>query len=89
MKIIGIIIAIIAIAGFITTCLLETSDNEGSFYSFMSFICGIACAIAVFMTLTEPKPNAMDVYEGKTTLEYTIVNGEVKDSVVVWKFKED
>jgi hypothetical protein len=27
----------------------------------------------------------MDVYQGKTTLEYTIRDGEVIDSVVVWK----
>lgn len=33
----------------------------------------------------EPKPKAIDVYQGKTTLEYTVRNGEVIDSVVVWK----
>ena len=30
-------------------------------------------------------PEAMDVYQGKTTLEYTIVDGEKVDSVVIWK----
>ena len=33
------------------------------------------------------KPTAMDVYQGKTTLEYTIRDGEVVDSVVVFKNK--
>lgn len=32
-------------------------------------------------------PNAIDVYQGKTTLEYTIRNGEIVDSVVVFKNK--
>jgi hypothetical protein len=29
----------------------------------------------------------MDVYQGKTTLEYTIRDGEIVDSVVVFKNK--
>lgn len=32
-------------------------------------------------------PNAMDVYQGKTTLQYIVCDGEVKDSTVVWKNK--
>lgn len=35
--------------------------------------------------IEEPKPTSMDVYQGKTTLEYTIKDGEIIDSVVVWK----
>ena len=30
-------------------------------------------------------PTAMDVYQGKTTLQYTIVDGTKIDSVVVFK----
>ena len=30
-------------------------------------------------------PSAIDVYQGKTTLEYTIRDGEIVDSCVVWK----
>ena len=33
----------------------------------------------------EPKPTSMDVYQGKTTIEYTIRDGVKTDSVVVWK----
>ena len=33
-------------------------------------------------------PKAMDVYQGKTTLEYTIRDGMTVDSVVVFKDKE-
>ena len=35
--------------------------------------------------IAEPKPKAMDVYQGKTTLEYTIRDGVKIDSVVVFK----
>lgn len=35
----------------------------------------------------EPKPTPMDVYQGKTTLEYTIRDGVKIDSVVVFKEK--
>lgn len=30
-------------------------------------------------------PSAMDVYQGKTTLQYTVINGVKVDSVVVFK----
>lgn len=30
----------------------------------------------------------MDVYQGKTTLEYTVIDGAKVDSTVVWKNKE-
>ena len=33
----------------------------------------------------EKFPSAMDVYQGKTALQYTIVDGEKIDSVVVFK----
>lgn len=31
------------------------------------------------------EPTAMDVYQGKTTIEYKVVDGEKTDSVVVFK----
>lgn len=35
--------------------------------------------------LEDPKPMAIDVYQGKTTLEYTIRDGVKIDSIVVFK----
>lgn len=35
--------------------------------------------------IKEPQPTAIEVYRGKTELEYTIRGGEVVDSVVVYK----
>jgi hypothetical protein len=33
----------------------------------------------------EKEPSAIEVYQGKTTLEYKIVDNQVIDSVVVYK----
>lgn len=38
--------------------------------------------------IEKPKPSAMDVYQGKTTLEITYKDGAPVDSVVVWKGDE-
>ena len=35
----------------------------------------------------KPTPSAIDVYQGKTTLEYTIRDGVKVDSIVVFKEK--
>ena len=52
--------------------------------------------IAILMTIEvilladiigEQKPSAIDVYQGKTTLEYTIRDGVKVDSIVVFKEK--
>ena len=43
--------------------------------AFFYFFCGTIC----------PLMTAMDVYRGKTTLKYEIVDGVKVDSVVVWK----
>lgn len=56
------------------------------------FIFLISCSFVIFtvyvLQQTKPKkPTAMDVYQGKTTLEYKVVDGEIVDSCVVWKSK--
>lgn len=57
----------------------------GMFFGFWLIIC-IVIEIGLIIDITEePRPKAMDVYQGKTTLEYTIRDGEVIDSVVVFK----
>lgn len=66
-------------------------NDEGETYGFGIF-CGWALAtaftieiICICESISEPRPSAMDVYQGKTTLEYTIRDGVKIDSVVVWK----
>ena len=50
----------------------------------------VACvgAILIAESQYEKNPSAMDVYQGKTTLEITYKDGVAIDSVVVFKNKE-
>lgn len=50
----------------------------------------IACVGAILIATNqyEKNPSAMDVYQGKTTLEITYKDGAAIDSVVVFKYKE-
>lgn len=50
----------------------------------------LACFGVAIMTAShyETNPSAMDVYQGKTTLEITYKDGVPVDSVVVFKLKE-
>lgn len=53
------------------------------------FIGVITGAIMMAFSLTfSGEPKAIEVYQGKTTLKYTIVDGVAKDSTVVYKGKE-
>ena len=54
--------------------------------------CGLALAVALVLeiificeSVSESYPTAIDVYQGKTTIEYTVRDGVKTDSVVVWK----
>lgn len=44
-------------------------------------------SIASFIDYFKPSPTPIDVYQGKTTLEYKVVDGVKVDSTVVWKEK--
>ena len=44
----------------------------------------IECSILVCI-FSDPYPTAMDVYQGKTTLEYKVVDDVKVDSVVIFK----
>lgn len=66
-------------------------NDEGETYGFGVFCGCLIGALFIFEiilineSIYEPQPKAMDVYQGKTTLEYTIRDGVKVDSVVVWK----
>jgi hypothetical protein len=80
MMIIGLIVLMIHISRY-------SSDDLGIgiFFGIWLIIC-IVIEIGMIIDITDkPKPTPMDVYQGKTTLEYTIRDGEIIDSVVVFK----
>lgn len=45
------------------------------------------CTVA--FTMLAMMPEAMDVYQGKTELKYKVVDGEIVDSCVVFKNKDE
>ncbi len=62
------------------------SDNHPGVYFGTLLACVGATLIAV--NQYETNPSAMDVYQGKTTLEITYKDGVAIDSVVVFKNKK-
>ena len=46
---------------------------------------GLFLSTWVSVACTTNKPTAIEVYQGKTTLEYTVVDGKVIDSCVRYK----
>lgn len=88
--ILGIIIIVLVI-------LCNTYPNEkhtpnftcGVFVGIILAIVTVFEVIVVTDIIEKPKPTPMDVYQGKTTLEYTIRDSIKVDSVVVFKENYD
>lgn len=88
--IIAIIILGVVIIGLVVLINYISRHDNGAFDIGIWFgiLLTILCVIEVSIVsniIEEPQPKAMDVYQGKTTIEYTIRDGEVIDSVVIWK----
>lgn len=86
--IIAIIILGLVIIGLIVLITHISRHDSGAFdigiwFGIWLLIC-IIVEIGMIVDITEePKPTPMDVYQGKTTIEYTIKNGVKVDSTVV------
>lgn len=61
--------------------------NETWSYLF-GILVGLFVGCALMFIGISLSPTAMDVYQGNTTLEYTIVDGVKVDSTVVWKHNQ-
>lgn len=71
-------------------CFVFGSLPESYTHLVGTLLCCIALSILIiniFPKQRQPIPTALDVYQGKTELEYTIRGGEIVDSVVVFKNK--
>lgn len=69
-------------------CLVVTifiRANEDFFVLCFGGTCAFLISLLVVAIIYDCTPTAMEVYQGKTTLEYTIVDGEKIDSCVVFK----
>lgn len=79
-----VIIGLVSLVGFISSSNHDNTDT-GFFFGILIMILGATEIGIVSDIIREPKPKAMDVYQNKTTLEYTIRGGVKIDSVVVFK----
>jgi membrane-bound ClpP family serine protease len=74
---------IMIIIGFICLC---TDANGWAF--FWGVVGAYLLSSGIMIYGESGKPTAMDVYQGKTTLEITYKDGVAVDSIVVFKNKE-
>ena len=74
---------IIAVA-IVVVLAIWNGHNDG--IGFAGFMGGVAMLL-IFIGTNELSPDItpMDVYQGKTTLKYEVVDGVKVDSTVVWK----
>lgn len=64
----------------------EIADFDGGVFFGVVFSVLFVIEVSLLSTyLKKPTPTAMDVYQGKTTLEYKIIDGVKTDSMVIFK----
>ena len=65
---------------------ITIANKHNDIMPFISgYFIGIAIMVGVMKHIEMKSIKPLDVYQGKTTLEYKIVDGEIVDSVVVFK----
>lgn len=72
-----------SLCGIAETYILDNDEWNVTRILITSFFLSFTSCILLFIHLM--KPTAIDVYEGKTTLEITYRDGVPVDSTVVWK----
>lgn len=60
------------------------SKTDAFFWGVLVGIFMLAVCVGLINNF-KPKPQAIDVYQGRTTLEYKVRDGVKTDSTVVWK----
>lgn len=86
----GVALALLGICFIVLTIIANIQDWVVG--GLLGFFAGLFLAASITILGVRPvdnKPTAMDVYRGKTALQYTVVDSVKVDSVVVWKIKEE
>lgn len=83
--VLGILILVILFIIFEIDSKGNAKFDLGVFFGIILSILLVGEVVLLSSILEDPKPTAMDVYQGKTTLEYTIRDGVKIDSIVVFK----
>lgn len=87
-----LILSAISIFGQVIDCVkaLKQHSSEYTFSAFRNLVFWIIVFVASINGLRETNdiaelPTALEVYQGKTTIQYNIVGGEIQDSVVIYR----
>ena len=75
-----------SLLAIIDTYILDNDEWNVTRILITSFFLSLISCILLFIHLM--KPTAIDVYEGKTTLEITYRDGVPVDSTVVWNYNK-
>ena len=78
---------ILFVLGITGICFIDDYDSKAFGIPISLFIIIVFVLIFVQTLIQIHTPTAMDVYQGKTTLEITYKDGIPVDSTVVWKSK--
>ena len=83
-----VFLAIIAVFVGVAVCVKEKDIK--TFFISAIFVAIVLAIITVIVSISEEaeRPTALDVYQGKTTLKYTVVDSVITDSTVIFR-KED
>ena len=86
-----ILILGISLIFLIVQCIKWNSEYKDGSYG-IGMACGFSIAVlfvlemaCICKSIYDQHPKAIDVYQGKTTIEYTIRDGVKVDSVIVFK----
>lgn len=80
-----IVFLVVAVFSLALAVFDDTADRINYFSLGAIFLFSIMIVIAGLVEFLLPSITPMDVYQGKTTLEYKVVDGVKVDSTVVWK----
>lgn len=87
----ALVLSILTVASFIAFILIDKKHDKLRAFIFVLTVLMMisnSILIAVIASMIKDKPTAMDVYQSKTTLKYTVVDSVITDSTVVFR-KED
>lgn len=89
MIILLIILGVIIVILFLFMCYISDNMSRdfdiGATFGVIITILMVIEVSVLASILEKPSPVAMDVYQGKTTLEYKVVDGIKIDSIVIFK----
>lgn len=82
---VGMVMVLMVYIGTIISENNKSNFDGGVFFGIVLSVLFVIEVSLVSSVIKKPTPTAMDVYQGKTTIEYKVVDGEKTDSVVVFK----